>query len=105
MHLTDATTAPDNCWIVTATDDEIYEEDSQFFTLTLALGNPTSPGIVLTDPSTATITVMDDEGLFCKLLQTHYLLQARNHRYGPRQSFRFYIGRANIKAKLAWDRG
>ena len=56
--------------MVTATDDTIYEVDSQTFTLTLTLVNPTSPDIVLTDPRTATITVMDDEGIFCKLLQT-----------------------------------
>ena len=50
-----------NCWIVTAMDDEIYEVDSQTFTLALTLVNP---DIVLTGPSTATITVMDDEGIF-----------------------------------------
>ena len=72
--------------MVTATNDEIYEEESQIFTLTLTLVNQ-SPDIVLTDPSTATITVMDDEGIiiffivFANFLQTHYYLQARNHRY------------------------
>ncbi len=49
--------------MVTATDDAIYEADSQIFTLNLALVNPTSSDIVLTDPSTATITVMDNEGI------------------------------------------
>ncbi len=48
--------------MVTATDDGIYEVDSQIFTLNLALMNPSSSDIVLTNPSTATITVMDDEG-------------------------------------------
>ncbi len=63
MHLTDATTTPDICWTVTATDDTIYEVDSQIFTLTLTLVNPSSSDIVLTDPTTTTITVMDDEGI------------------------------------------
>ncbi len=60
------------CRTVTATDDSIYEVDSQTFTLALTLVNPSSPAIMLTDPSTATITVMDDEGIlyilycFCK---------------------------------------
>ena len=49
--------------MVTATDDDIYEVDSQTFTLNLVLMNPTSSDIVLTDPSTATITVMDNEGI------------------------------------------
>ncbi len=66
-----------NCWIVTATDDEIYEVDNETFTLTLTLVNPSSPDIVLTDQTTATITVMDDEGMIyfyiiLKVLQTHY---------------------------------
>ncbi len=52
-----------NCWIATATDDEIYEVDSQIFTLTLTHVNPSSLDIVLTGPRTATITVMDDEGM------------------------------------------
>ncbi len=60
MHLTDTTTI--DCWVVTATDDDIYEVDSQIFTLNLALMNPTSSDILLTDPSAATITVRDDEG-------------------------------------------
>ena len=60
LHLTGTTT---DCWMVTATDDNIYEADSQIFTLNLVLVNPTSSDIVLTDPSTATITVMDDEGM------------------------------------------
>ncbi len=59
LHLTGTTTT--DCWMV-ATDDDIYEVDSQIFTLNLVLVNPTSSDIVLTDPSTATITVMDDEG-------------------------------------------
>ncbi len=49
--------------MVTATDDTIYEVDSQTFTLTLSLVTASSPDIVLTDPSTTTITVMDDEGI------------------------------------------
>ncbi len=76
MHLTDATTAPDNCWTVTATDDTIYEVDSQIFTLTLTLVNTSSLGIMLTNSSAATITVMDDEGIKFSL--------------GPRPSFRFF---------------
>ena len=60
LHLTDTTTT--DCWMITATDDDIYEVDSQSFILNLVLVNPTSSDIVLTDPSTATITVMDDEG-------------------------------------------
>ena len=70
MHLTDTTTT--DCWVVTATDDNIYEADSQIFTLNLVLVNPTSSDIVLTDPSTATITVMDDEGMI-------YLQSFANH--------------------------
>ncbi|XP_064396295.1 adhesion G protein-coupled receptor L3-like isoform X2 [Halichondria panicea] len=66
LHLTDTTTT--DCWMVTATDDAIYEADSQIFTLNLALVNPTSSDIVLTDPSTATITVMDNEGAVVSLV-------------------------------------
>ncbi len=55
-----------SCWTVTATDDDIYEVDSQTFTLTLTLVTASSPDIVLTDPSTATITVLDDEGIYAK---------------------------------------
>ncbi len=58
MRLTEPTTA--DCWMFTAIDDDIYEVDSQ--TLTLYLGTSLSD-TVLTDPSTATITVMDDEGM------------------------------------------
>ncbi len=61
LHLTNTTTT--DCWVVTATDDDIYEVDSQIFTLNLVLVNSTSLDIVLTDPSTATITVMDDDGI------------------------------------------
>ncbi len=43
--------------MVTATDDDIYEVDSQIITLNLALVNPTSLDIVLTD------TVLHDEGI------------------------------------------
>ncbi len=50
--------------MVTAMEDDIYEVDSQTFTLNLVLVNPTSSDIVLTDPSTATITIMDDEGIY-----------------------------------------
>ncbi len=60
-----------SCWIVTATGDEIYEVDSQIFTLTLTLVNTSSPDIVLTDPNTSTITVMDDEGLFLQTFANH----------------------------------
>ncbi len=58
--------------MVTAMEDDIYEVDSQTFTLNLVLTNPSPSDIVLTDPSTATITVMDDEGMtysFCKVLR------------------------------------
>ncbi|XP_064407627.1 receptor-type tyrosine-protein phosphatase T-like [Halichondria panicea] len=62
LHLTNTTTTPDNCWMVTAMEDDIYEVDSQTFTLELVLTNPTSSDIMLTDPTPATtITVMDDE--------------------------------------------
>ncbi|XP_064396234.1 mucin-2-like [Halichondria panicea] len=65
LHLTDTTTT--DCWVVTATDDNIYEVDSQIFTLNLVLVNPTSSDIVLTDPSTATITVMDNEEVMVEI--------------------------------------
>ncbi len=61
LHLNDTTTI--DCWMVTATDNDIYETDSQILTLNLVLVNPTPSDIVLTDPSTATITEMDDEGV------------------------------------------
>ncbi len=60
MHLTGTTI---DCWMFTATDDDIYEVDSQTLTLYLTLFDASSSDIVLTDPSTATITVMDDEGM------------------------------------------
>ncbi len=60
-----------SCWEVTATDDAIYEVDSQTFTLTLTLVDVSSPDIVLTDPSTTIITVMDDEGLFLQTFANH----------------------------------
>ncbi len=60
-----------NCWMVTATDDTIYEVDSQTFTLTLTLVTASSSDIVLADPSTATITVLDDEGLFLQKFANH----------------------------------
>ncbi len=69
MNTLQLSNSDNNCWIVTATDDEIYEVDSKIFTLTLTLVNPSSPDIVLTDPSTATITVMDDEGIVYVRLQ------------------------------------
>ncbi len=58
-----------NCWMVTATNDEIYEVDNETFTLTLTLVNTSSSDIVLTNPSTTTITVLDDEGIII-VLQT-----------------------------------
>ncbi|XP_064407145.1 uncharacterized protein LOC135351979 isoform X2 [Halichondria panicea] len=64
LHLNDTTTI--DCWMVTATDNDIYETDSQILTLNLVLVNPTPSDIVLTDPSTATITEMDDEVVMVK---------------------------------------
>ena len=49
------------CWTITATDDNVYEDDTEMVTLSIVISSQ-SGGVALEDPSTTVVTVVDTDG-------------------------------------------
>ena len=52
-------TSQTNCWTVTATADNVYEDDTEMVTLTLMT---MTGGVTLGNPSTTVVNVLDNDG-------------------------------------------
>ena len=61
--------SPIACWTITATDDNVYEDDTEMVTLTLM---SMTEGVTLGDPSTTVVSVMDTDGKLEHPLCTFY---------------------------------
>ena len=55
------------CWTITATADNVYEDDTEMVTLTLVISSQ-SGGVTLGDPSTTFVGVTDNDGKNFSLL-------------------------------------
>ena len=59
------------CWTVTATNDSVYEDDTELVTLNLVIMSQ-SGGVTLGDLSTTVISIMDNDSKLKHLLCTFY---------------------------------
>ena len=62
------------CWTVTATNDSVYEDDTELVTLNLVIMSQ-SGVVTIGDPSTTVVSIMDNDCEFCNTFCT---LLARN---------------------------
>ena len=60
--LDSTTQSPMNCWTITATDDSVYEDDTEIVTLTLVITSQTG-GVTLGEPRTTAVSVTDNDGI------------------------------------------